>query len=139
LRLSEREARSRFAAARVARLGTVDANGRPHLVVFTFALVGDTIVHAVDHKPKGTTDLRRIRNIRENPAVTVLADHYEDDAWERLWWVRADGHARVIEDDDGRAEPIRHLVARYRQYRERVPTGPVIEVAVSRWTGWSYT
>jgi PPOX class probable F420-dependent enzyme len=138
MNLTEQEARSRLATARVARLGTAGADGRPHLVVFTFALIGNSIFHAVDHKPKRTTDLQRLRNIRTNPLVSVLVDHYEDDDWERLWWVRADGHARIIEDEEGRAEPVRHLVERYRQYREFVPTGPVIEVAVTRWIGWSY-
>jgi PPOX class probable F420-dependent enzyme len=135
--LSEREARSRLAQARVARLATVGADGRPHVVPFTFATVGDRILHAVDHKPKRTTDLRRLRNIRENPRVSILVDHYDDD-WERLWWVRADGEARIVEDDEGRAEPVRLLREKYRQYREHEPAGPVVEVRVTRWTGWAY-
>ena len=69
---------------------------------FTFALdrhpgQEDRIYSAVDAKPKSTTDLRRLRNIRANPWVAVLADHYEDD-WGALWWVRADGRATVLDD-----------------------------------------
>jgi len=135
--LSEREARERLARARVARLATASADGRPHIVPFTFAAGGDRIVHAVDHKPKRGTDLRRLRNIRENPHVSVLVDVYEDD-WERLWWVRADGEARIVEAEQERAEPIRLLREKYPQYRERPPAGPVIEVRVTRWSGWSY-
>lgn len=137
MNLSEREARERLAAARVARLATVSGDGRPHVVPFTFAAVDDRILHAVDHKPKRTTDLRRLRNIRQNPRVSVLVDHYDDEAWEQLWWVRADGEARVIEDEAGRAEPVRLLREKYRQYREREPSGPVVEVRVTRWTGWA--
>jgi len=136
--LSEDEARERLALARVARLATVGEDGQPHIVPFTFAAVGDRILHAVDHKPKRTTDLRRLRNIRENPRVSVLADHYDDAHWEGLWWVRADGEARVIEDEEGRAEPVRLLREKYRQYRDREPAGPVIEVRVTRWSGWAY-
>ena len=88
-------ARELFASVRVARLATVDPGGRPHLVPITFALDGDAIVTAVDHKPKSTTKLRRLENIAANPEVSVLADRYEDD-WSRLWWARADGTARVI-------------------------------------------
>src|SRR5262249_12517357 len=55
--LVEAEARRRFAAARVARLATVAADGRPHLVPVTFAVRGDVLVTAVDHKPKRTTRL----------------------------------------------------------------------------------
>jgi PPOX class probable F420-dependent enzyme len=136
--LSEPEARERLALARVARLATVGADGRPHVVPFTFAAADDRIVHAVDHKPKRNTDLRRLRNIRRNPHVSILVDHYDDDEWTRLWWVRADGEARVIEDPEGRAEAVRLLREKYRQYREREPVGPVVEVRVTRWSGWAY-
>ncbi len=130
------EARELLACARVARLATVGEDGRPHLVPITFALVErDTLVTAVDHKPKRTRDLRRLRNIAANPAVSVLADHYEDD-WTRLWWVRADGTARVREAA-GEADAMAALVARYPQYTEHAPDGPVILISVERWTGWA--
>jgi PPOX class probable F420-dependent enzyme len=136
--LSEPEARERLARARVARLATASADGRPHVVPCTFAAVGDRIVHAVDHKPKRTTDLRRLRNIRDNPHVSVLVDRYEDD-WERLWWVRADGEARIVVAEEERAGPIRLLREKYPQYRERPPAGPVIEIRVTRWSGWAFS
>src|SRR3984957_10362018 len=84
MRLDAGAARQRFAGARVARLATAGLDGQPHLVPFTFALgrhpgQEDRIYSAVDAKPKSTTDLRRLRNIRANPRVAVLADHYEDD------------------------------------------------------------
>jgi len=99
--LSEPEARSRLATARVARLATADASGRPHLVPVTFAVdsTESAIYIAIDHKPKTTTNLKRLRNIRENPAVSLLADHYEDD-WTRLWWVRFDGVARLTTTEE---------------------------------------
>jgi PPOX class probable F420-dependent enzyme len=135
--LDEREARARLAAARVARLATVDEDGRPHLVPVTFDAAGDSIVIAVDEKPKRSTNLRRLRNIRANPRVTVLADHYEDD-WTRLWWVRADGLAAVVEDSERRAAPVERLRAKYPQYREVAPSGPVIAITITAVTGWSY-
>lgn len=137
MNLSEKEARERLAAAPVARLATADELGQPHLVPVTFAAADDTIVIAVDHKPKRTTDLKRLRNIRANPRVAVLADHYED-TWEVLWWARADGTARIIEEGEERAEAIRRLRERYHQYREHPPEGPVIAITVTRWTGWAY-
>src|SRR5881296_3758254 len=89
--------RRHIADAAVARLATADAHGKPHVVPISFALDDDTLYFAVDTKPKRTADLKRLRNIAANPAVSVLFDHYEDD-WSRLWWVRADGTARVIGD-----------------------------------------
>ncbi|MER5525656.1 TIGR03668 family PPOX class F420-dependent oxidoreductase [Streptomyces sp. NPDC002677] len=131
--LAEGEARRRFAAARVARLATVDGSGRPHLVPVVFARHGaDGIVTAVDHKPKTTPRLKRLRNIAAQPSVSLLVDEYDED-WDHLWWVRADGDARVIPADAALIEPLRE---KYPQYRERPPSGPVVFVTVSHWTGW---
>jgi len=132
------EARARFAAARVARLATVDASGHPHLVPIVFAVSAETIYSAVDAKPKRTTALRRLANVAANPAVAVLVDHYDDADWDRLWWVRADGTGRVIAPDDAEARrAVALLAGRYPQHRNSPPTGPVLAVDVTRWSGWS--
>jgi PPOX class probable F420-dependent enzyme len=136
MRLAEQEARRRLGAARVARLATVGGAGSPHLVPVTFAVAGDRIYTAVDAKPKTTRDLRRLRNIRGNPRVAVLADHYDED-WSRLWWARADGRAVILDAPDDMAGPIRLLAERYPQYRHSPPAGPVICVEVERWAGWA--
>ena len=130
------EARRLFASAPVARLATVSASGSPHVVPCTFAVDGDLIYTAVDHKAKTTTNLRRLRNIRANPRVSLLVDHYDAD-WSALWWVRADGDASITADTAAMAGPIDLLVARYPQYAARRPAGPFITVRVDRWTGWS--
>jgi PPOX class probable F420-dependent enzyme len=145
MRLTEEDARARLASVPVVRLATADEEGRPHLVVATFApdfapvpgVAGDRLYTAVDAKPKTTRDLRRLRNIRANPHVAVLADHYEDD-WTRLWWVRADATAEVVEDPAATARPIALLRERYAQYRANPPEGPVVVIAVERWSGWAY-
>jgi PPOX class probable F420-dependent enzyme len=121
----------------VARLATVGENGSPHLVPVTFAVDDDTVVTAVDRKPKTTTDLRRLRHIRANPRVCLLVDHYEDD-WTRLWWVRADGRAAIVDDADERASAVEPLIGKYAQYRDQPPTGPAILIQIDRWSGWSY-
>jgi PPOX class probable F420-dependent enzyme len=125
-------ARARFAAARVARLATVG----PHLVPVVFAVKDDTVVIAIDHKPKARRDVRRLANIRADPAVSLLADHYDED-WTTLWWVRADGMAEVVEDAAAMTAPIDLLVAKYPQYQEIRPAGPVIVVRVSQWRSWA--
>jgi PPOX class probable F420-dependent enzyme len=130
--------RARFAAARVARLATADASGRPHLVPVCFAVSGDVVYVAVDAKPKRTPRLKRLANLAENPRAALLADHYDDEDWSRLWWVRADGAARILEDGDPeRARALALLTERYRQYAETPPPGPVIAVDVTRWSGWA--
>jgi PPOX class probable F420-dependent enzyme len=133
------QARARFAAARVARLATAGADGRPHLVPICFAVAGDTVYSAVDDvKPKATMRLRRLRNIAANPAVALLADHYEDDDWTALWWARADGRARLLDPADPAAQPARDLLAgRYAPYRDAPPPGVVVAIDVARWSGWA--
>jgi PPOX class probable F420-dependent enzyme len=128
----------RVASAYVARLATVDADGRPHIVPICFALDEQTLYFAVDSKPKQTTDLKRLRNIAANRAVSVLVDHYEDD-WDKLWWVRLDGVARVVTDEGEVKNALRLLAARYSQYRATTPAGPVVAIAVAGMTGWSAT
>ena len=129
------EARALFAGARVARLATVGADGRPHLVPVVFALAGDVVYSAVDEKPKRTRRLKRLENVRTNPRVALLADHYDDFDWDALWWVRADGVARVLEGEDA-APGMALLTERYAQYRETPPGGPLLAIAVERWSGW---
>jgi PPOX class probable F420-dependent enzyme len=136
------EARRRFTEARVARLATVDAGGRPHLVPVVFAGRDDRIVTAVDHKPKRSQRLARLHNIAVHPAVCLLADAYDED-WDQLWWVRADGGARVVRRDapeedarDTYGTAMDLLRQKYPQYRSRPPEGPVIVVTVLRWSGW---
>ncbi|GIM94330.1 TIGR03668 family PPOX class F420-dependent oxidoreductase [Paractinoplanes toevensis] len=122
----------RFGTARVARLATSGPGGDPHLVPFVFAVVGDVIHSAVDAKPKRSRHLRRLANIAANPQVCALADHYDDD-WSQLWWVRADGTARIL---DSAPESLDALVAKYPQYRAAAPDGPFLQITVSRWSVW---
>ncbi len=141
MRLTEREALERFRAARVARLATASSDGQPHVVPVTFALSpeGDepVAVFAIDHKPKTTTNLRRLRNIVANERVSLLADEYSEE-WERLWWVRLDGAARIVTEPDDRAAPIDWLVAKYPQYQDNPPQGPVVWIAADVVAGWAY-
>ena len=132
--MSAEEARRRFAAARVARLASVDARGRPHLVPIVFALAGATIYSVVDAKPKRTVALRRLENIRANPAVALLADHYEED-WQQLWWVRADGTARALDLEEPEARRAVELLAE--RYPQQRALGPVLAIDVESWMGWS--
>jgi PPOX class probable F420-dependent enzyme len=133
--VNQAQARERFAAARVARLATADSSGRPHLVPLVFAVDGDRVYSTVDAKPKRTTALRRLDNVRENPAVSLLVDHYEDTDWAALWWVRADGLGRVLES--GEAEARRAVALLQQRYPQQRGAGTVLAVDVERWSGWA--
>jgi PPOX class probable F420-dependent enzyme len=119
----------------VARLATIDPDGRPHLVPCCFALDGDVVYSVVDHKPKRSTALRRLDNIRARPSVCLLVDHYEDD-WTALWWVRFDGTARVVSDGPEHERALTLLCAKYAQYRAVRPSGPVVAIDIEACRTW---
>lgn len=137
MKLSPLDARQRFVTSPVARLATADAHGVPHAVPVTFAVLDDVLYFAVDDKPKSSWDLRRLRNIRENPSVAVLVDHYDED-WSALWWVRADGRGEVLEDGEERRHAVELLCGKYQQYKDSPPQGPAVAVRIDRWSGWAY-
>jgi PPOX class probable F420-dependent enzyme len=130
-------ARERLSTARVAHLATVTAVGRAHVVPCCFALQGEVVYSAVDAKPKSTQELRRLANVRAYPTASLLVDHYDDD-WSALWWVRADGNGRVLTSGDERDAALDILAAKYVQYIEARPTGPVVAIDVSSWSWWTY-
>ncbi len=132
--MSPEQARSRFAAARIAYLATAGADAQPHLVPTVFALARDTIYTVVDSKPKRTAALKRLRNVGENPRVAMLASHYEED-WAELWWARADGRARVIEQ--GEPEAARAVALLAERYPQQRAAGPVLAIDVERFSGWA--
>ena len=127
--------RERVPTARVARLATIDPDGRPHLVPIVFVLDGQTLYSAVDAKPKRSRRLRRIANARERSDVTVLVDHYEDD-WGRLWWVSLRGRARVLDAGEEAERALRLLVDKYEHYRRETPGRPVLAVDILEWRSW---
>lgn len=128
--------KQRLAQTPVAHLATAGPDGRPHVVPITFTTDGETLYFAVDAKPKRTTNLKRLQNIAANPAVSVLVDHYEDD-WTKLWWVRVDGTARIVDDHAESELAIELLAKRYPQYRRSRPGGPVVAISIDRISGWS--
>ena len=124
-------AEERFARARIARLATVTAAGRPHVVPVCFAVDDGTVYTAVDAKPKATSALARLENVRATGRASLLVDHYDED-WTSLWWVRVDGAAEVVQCERG----IDALAAKYEQYRAARPAGPVIAIEPERWRSW---
>jgi PPOX class probable F420-dependent enzyme len=131
------EARRRLAAARIARLATLRADGRPHIVPIVFTFDGEVVRTIADPKPKRGLDLLRHRNIAANPSVSLMVDEYTE-SWQAIWWVRADGIGRVVEGGPERDETIRQLRAKYPQYAEWTqPFGAAIVIRVHRLVSWT--
>lgn len=127
--MGEAECRRLLREARVARLATASRDAVPHLVPIVFFVDGNDIVFVVDQKAKSTTRLKRLRFIEENPAVSVLVDHYDED-WSTLWWVRADGRATTGEATTQEIEQLSD------KYPQQVAVGPAVRIRIGRITGW---
>jgi PPOX class probable F420-dependent enzyme len=127
--------------ARVARLATVDARGRPHIVPVCFVYDGKLFYTAVDEKPKRVPRerLARLQNIEAVPRVSLLIDEYTED-WTQLWYILIRGRAKLIPKTGykERASAIRKLKAKYRQYARGMlaEDAPVIRITPERTTSW---
>jgi PPOX class probable F420-dependent enzyme len=133
--MAEFDAPAAFAESPVAMLATVGADGAPHVVPVVFAVHGDVVYTAVDAKRKSTRRLRRLANIEDNPKVSMLVDHYDDD-WSQLWWVRADGIAVIHQRGEEMATGYALLRKKYLQYQRIALDGPVVTVDVQKWSSW---
>ena len=134
--LSDTERRF-LAQQRVAHLATADKRAVPHVVPVCFAIREHTLYITIDDKPKrSVTALKRLRNIAENPAVAVVADHYDED-WTRLGWVMLHGRAEILSEGTERGDAQALLRERYPQLRAMQIAGyPVIAVRIERTSSW---
>ena len=128
--------------ARVGRLATADAAGQPLVVPVCYALEADgrRLYSAIDAKPKRTRQLRRLRNIRENPRVSLVVDEYDED-WSRLRYVIVEGTGAIVESGPERERAVDLLLVKYPQYLAlglAADRGPVIAIAVERMVAWRY-
>jgi PPOX class probable F420-dependent enzyme len=126
--------------ARVGRLATADARGRPTVVPVCFAMASDDrIVSAIDEKPKSASpnDLRRVRDIRATSSVALVVDHYHED-WDRLGWVQIRGSAVILEPGEhGHSAGVDALTAKYDQYATHdLVSRPVIEISPGSVRSW---
>ena len=127
---------------RVARLGTADGAGQPLVVPVCYVFDGRACFSAIDAKPKRIPagGLRRIRNIAENPRVSLVVDRY-DEEWTRLAWVIVQGRADVLTDGPERAGAVDLLRDKYAQYRalglDRA-SATVIRISPERAMSWRW-
>lgn len=143
MKLSEAAIRRRLDTWPVARLATSGPDGAPHQVPIVFAHQDGRLWSPIDGKPKPGGELTRVRNVRERPAVSVLLDDYGED-WSRLWWIRLDGHARVVQPEAPDRDPalaavLEALRAKYPQYAE-VPVvrdpATLLAIEIRRIASW---
>jgi PPOX class probable F420-dependent enzyme len=118
----------------VARLGLLDAEDRPRVLPVTFALAGNAIWTAIDQKPKREGEPARVRFLRRRPEAALTVDVYDDD-WSALAWVQVLGRVEVLQAGSGPAA-LEALAAKYPQYRDDPPRGPLLRLAPERALWW---
>jgi PPOX class probable F420-dependent enzyme len=134
---SERE-RIFFARMRVARLATADDTGQPHVIPIVFAADNQRLYTPLDNKPKRVEprELRRVRNMVQNPKVAVVIDHYDED-WTQLAWVLVTGQAAILERGEAYDAGVRLLQEKYSQYQAMpLKDRPLIAITPIRVTSW---
>ena len=131
--------RAKLKVARVARLATLDAKRRPHLVPICYACNGDVFYSAIDRKPKrvAASRLARLKNIKETPHVALLVDQYNED-WTRLWYVLVRGEAELVSAAAEHNRAIQRLRAKYPQYDANMLANdaPILRITPVRITAW---
>lgn len=124
---------------RVAHLATATSRGAPHVVPICFEVVDDTVYIVLDEKPKrgDPRQLRRVKNIVDNPRVAITADVYEED-WARLGFVLLHARGRLVESVDAEhASAVRALRSKYAQYvAMALEKRPIIAADIERVTVW---
>ena len=127
-------ARELLEGARVGHLGLLDGDALPRVLPVTFALHEQALWSAVDDKPKRVEgrELARVRWLRRRPSAALCVDRYEED-WTRLAWVQVLGEVEVLEASEA---PLRALCAKYPQYADRAPAGPLLRLEPSRALHW---
>lgn len=124
---------------RVAHLATADDDWQPHVVPFCYALLEDDLYFIVDDKPKRThRELKRLRNIHDNPRVAVVIDDYHED-WTRLAYLMLRGSAALVDEEDLFDRALQSLRQRYPQYRDMAldfATHPLVHIHIEQATFW---
>jgi PPOX class probable F420-dependent enzyme len=123
-------------AARIAHLATADALGQPLVIPICFAFDGKEFFSPIDEKPKRTTRLKRVRNIEENPKVSLIIDRYDED-WHRLAYLLIRGTAKILLRGQRHRKGVYLLRRKYPQYRSMaINDRPMIVIIPKQLTSW---
>jgi PPOX class probable F420-dependent enzyme len=125
-------------SARIAHLATADRTGAPHVIPICFVFDGKYFYSPIDEKPKRSppAKLKRLGNIRENPQVSLVIDHYDED-WRRLAYVLVFGTARILVSGLKHQNAVKLLRRKYSQYRAMaLDERPIILITPMKIVSW---
>ncbi len=119
---------------RVGRLAFADDQGHPRVLPVTFAVAEDAVWSAIDQKPKRRPEPARVRWLRRRPEAALCIDLYSDD-WSQLAWLQLLCRVEVLEREAA-GPGLAALAAKYDQYADEPPPGPVLRLAPERALHW---
>ena len=134
--------------SKIARLATVDPeNNQPYVVPVVFVFNGTNIFIPIDDKPKKTVNsnqLKRVKNIQNNPNISFLIDTYDDEDWNNLSYLMIQGKARIVDilkDIDTIKTAHSLLSEKYPQYKKLVVGmgDSCIVIDIQKTTSWKYS
>jgi PPOX class probable F420-dependent enzyme len=125
-------------AARIAHFATADGDGQPLVIPICFAFDGKEFFSPIDEKPKQISPhkLKRLRNIAENPKVSLIVDRYDED-WQRLAYLLITGRAKILLRGARHRRAVLLLRKKYSQYeRMAIDERPIIVISPLRMKTW---
>jgi coenzyme F420-0:L-glutamate ligase/coenzyme F420-1:gamma-L-glutamate ligase len=132
--------------ARIGHLATTASNRQPYLTPVVFIAQQNGIIIPLDYKPKtiDVKELRRVKNIEENPKVSFLVDHY-DENWTNLWFVMMIGHAKLVQMNGKTERKIKEMrkipdmfLKKYSQYTKIGIGKTYIKLMIEKTIYWEY-
>lgn len=131
---------TRIKEAKVARLATVDQKSYPYVVPVVFVFHENSFFIPLDEKAKTVNPrkLKRVKNIENNPNVTLLIDKYQND-WKNLFFVMIHGKATVTDGKDSRLmdKIYKLLISKYPQYKKIGIGNSCITIRPTKVTFWN--
>jgi len=132
-------------SAEIGYLATASPNLQPYVTPAVLIIERDTIYVPLDSKPKTVNyrQLKRVKNVLQNPKVAFLVEHYEND-WSRLWFVMLTGFANlVIQNEDlntnKEIRKVRSLfLEKYIQYNQVEIGSAYIKLRKLKGTFWQF-
>lgn len=121
-------------------MATVDKFGKPLVLPICFVYDGTHFYSPIDRKPKSVPaeKLKRIKNITNNPSVSVVIDHYVED-WSKLYYFVIEGKAKLLYSGQLYRNSLKLLTDKYDQYREmdlQNLGSPVIKIEPVKIISW---
>lgn len=128
----------------IGYLATAASDLQPYVTPVVFILHNDNVYVPIDNKPKTVSawDLKRVKNIQENPKVCFLIHHYDED-WTKLWFVMITDYATLVnatsETLKAKLKTIHNkFLNKYSQYNKISIGNFYIRIRINKTAYWKY-